>query len=53
MSSPMNLEKISRVITLATELITRAEHVETEAGADGFFISGTAARGALRRTSMG
>jgi hypothetical protein len=33
----MNLEKISRVITLATELITRAEHAETEAGADGFF----------------
>jgi hypothetical protein len=32
----MNLEKISRVITLATELITRAEHVETEPGADGF-----------------
>jgi hypothetical protein len=28
------------------------EHVETEAGADGFFISGTAATGPLRRTSM-
>ena len=39
----MNLEKISRVITLTAELITRAEHVETEAEADGSFISGTAA----------
>jgi hypothetical protein len=48
----LNFEKISRVITLATELITRAEHVETEAEADGSFISGTAATGALRRTSM-
>jgi hypothetical protein len=28
----MNVEKISRVITLTAELITRAEHVETEAG---------------------
>jgi hypothetical protein len=49
---PLNLEKITRVITLATELITRAEYVETEAEADGSFISGTAATGALRRNSM-
>jgi len=45
--------KISRVITLATELITRAEYVETEAEADGSFISGTAATGALRRNQHG
>ena len=47
----MNLAKISRVICLAQEIIRRAETVETE-DPEGYFIGGTKATEALRRTSM-
>ena len=48
----MNLEKITRVKRLIRLFESRAAAVFDQAEADGSFIVGTAATGALRRTSM-
>jgi hypothetical protein len=48
----LNLEKINRVLKLSREFGERQFAVKSETDEHGYFITGTAATGALRRTSM-
>jgi hypothetical protein len=48
----MNLEKIGRVKSLIRQFESRAAEVHDQVLSDGDLIVGTAATGALRRTSM-